>query len=89
MEEKQRVYIRGNIDRGEEVIKALETLGGYNGCSLHGDSPSALYFIDHDKDIFWVYNDSEMANIIKDCYKELKLPEQRCHDGDILDKFDN
>ena len=28
MEDKQKVYIKGNIERGDEVIKYLEDLGG-------------------------------------------------------------
>ena len=36
MEDKQKVYIRGIKNRGDEVIKLLENLGGHNMLSYNG-----------------------------------------------------
>ena len=33
MKDEQRVYIKGNLKRGNEVIKYLENLGGRNSHS--------------------------------------------------------
>lgn len=83
MEEKQRVYIRGVKGRGKEVIKTLEDLGCKNIDGWKCDNSEALYFINHFGRIDNVEDCCEMANVIMDYYKEIKLPEQ-WKDGDIL-----
>ena len=44
--ENMRVWIRGDKDRGEEVIKALTDLGAENQNNYHGDDPMTIYSID-------------------------------------------
>lgn len=84
MREDWKVFIRGNKDRGEEVIKALEDCGASNSLGHIGDYDAALYFINHNGiiDSTRDYN-AEFAKIIMDNYTELHLPE-KWKDGDIL-----
>lgn len=82
MKEEWKVYIRGNKDRGEEVIKVLTDLVG-GIVSLNGSNKDCIYFIDNDGTIDFEYLDSEEARNIMDNYTELRLPEQ-WKDGDIL-----
>lgn len=42
----KRVYIRGDVHNGEEVIKALEFRGGINKHDYTGNADALLYFID-------------------------------------------
>ena len=75
MEEKQKVYIKGNPEKGNEVIRVLEDLGGKNTQNLQGNRSDAYYFINPDGVI---YNTSIVGGIIcpyiKEFYKEIKLP---------------
>ena len=75
MKDNQKVYIRGNIKRGMEVIKLLEDLGGSNTSSLHGTRDEAYYFI---KPNGVIDNTSIIGGalrpFIKEFYKEVKLP---------------
>lgn len=89
MEDKQKVWIRGVDGRGKEVIKMLEDLGGKNVDGMEGEYPDTLYYITHFGNIYFIEDYDEMANIIMDYYKEIKLPEQcehqeRWKDGDVL-----
>lgn len=43
--EQIKKYIRGNANRGDEVIAELEKLGGKNILQLKGDENDALYYI--------------------------------------------
>lgn len=83
MKEEWKVFIRGNEDRGKEVIKALTDLGGKSSFYQTGIFSSVIYYIRHDGIIDSVNINGEFANIIKDNYKEIKLPEH-WKDGDIL-----
>lgn len=88
MKEEWKVFIRGNKDRGEEVIKALTDLGG-KGDGLNGLNKDCIYFIDHDGIMDFAYLVSETAQIIMDNYTELHLPE-KWKDGDVLvDRHDS
>ena len=75
MEEKQKVYIKGDSEKGREVIRTLEDLGGKNTQNLQGNRNDAYYFISPDGVI---YNTSIVGGIIcpyiKEFYKEIKLP---------------
>lgn len=89
MKEEQKVWIRGVEGRGEEVIKMLEDRGGKNVDGMEGEDPYTLYYINHFGNIYFIEDYDEMANIIMDYYKEIKLPEQcehqeRWKDGDVL-----
>lgn len=75
MEDKQRVYIKGSIERGNEVIKYLEDLGGRNSHFLNGKNPNAYYFINPNRIIVNnYYIGSEAFSYVKEFYKEIKLP---------------
>lgn len=45
MKDKQKVFIHGNPERGDEVIKTLEKLGGKNIYYLSGAKNNAYYYI--------------------------------------------
>ena len=83
MIEEQKVYIRGVQGHGEEVIRELEDLGGKNS-HYSGEDSNYIYYISHDGSVSLVSIKSEFGQIIMDNYREIKIPEQRWKDGDIL-----
>lgn len=48
---KKTIAIRGHKDRGAEVIKALEELGGRNNHYIFGTEADNIYFIDENNNI--------------------------------------
>lgn len=76
MKAEQRVYIKGDFERGKEVIKILEDLGGKNINNLNGEDNSIYYYINPKGAITIVYNGNESTTLsfIKEFYKEIKLP---------------
>lgn len=75
MEDKQKVYIKGSAERGNEVIKFLENLGGYNCYSLDGHKSNNYYFIAPDGTIqSTTYPASSIFSFVKEFYKEIDLP---------------
>lgn len=91
MKEEWKVYIRGVEGRGKEVIKMLEDLGGKIKDDGHikdnkyviVDNEYIIFTIDHNGYISGVNIQSEMAKIIMDNYREIKL-HGHWKDGDIL-----
>lgn len=83
MKEEWKVYIKSVLGRGDEVIKVLTDLGAKNTYSLTGNNEKIIFYIDHKGDICSASDVSETACIIKDNYKEIKLPDN-WKDGDIL-----
>lgn len=82
MKEKQKIFIRGNKYRRDEIKDILTGLGAtteYLSC----DNDHFIYFITHENEISIALIGSEVARIIMDNYKEIELPPQ-WHDGDIL-----
>lgn len=82
MKEKQKIFIRGNKYRRNEIKDILTGLGAtteYLSC----DNDHFIYFITHENEISIALIGSEVARIIMDNYKEIELPPQ-WHDGDIL-----
>ena len=75
MKEEQKVYIRGDENRGEDVIKFLEDLGGYNSYSLDGHNSNIYYFIAPDETINNTDVSSLVFSFVKAFYKEIKLQE--------------
>ena len=71
----KEVFIRGNNERGSEVIKMLEDLGGVNSSCLKGTSEILLYYIDTNNQIDFVAPSSKLGIIIQECFEELHLPE--------------
>lgn len=83
MEENKKVYIRGCKDRANEIKDILTRLGTNTAeCSCNNDH--FIYFINHDNEISVALVGSEVAKIIMDNYKEIKLPRRQWKDGDIL-----
>ena len=75
MEEKQKVYIKGNPEKGNEVIRVLEDLGGKNTQNLQGNRSDAYYFINPEGVIDFTYTyGSAILPFLKEFYKEIKLP---------------
>ena len=70
-------FIRGNKERGAEVIKALEDLGGVNEYNLTGDDPSSVYNISDNNNINKWFYDTEFGRIIQECFEEIKLEEKK------------
>ena len=76
MKDEQRVYIKGDSERGKEVIKILEDLGGINNLYYTGMNKDAVYFINPQGGIDWTHdsNTSIILPYIKEFYKEIQLP---------------
>ena len=75
MEKVQKVYIKGNLERGSEIIKMLIDFGGRNSHSLNGKNTNAYYFINPNGIIVNNYlSGSEVFSYVKEFYKEIKLP---------------
>jgi hypothetical protein len=83
MEEKKKVWIRGRKGCGEEIVKVLEGLGAELADSSCDDE-NYVYFITHNDKIIGAPLDFEVAAIVMDNYKEIKLPGQEWKDGDVL-----
>ena len=71
----KEVFIRGNDERGSEVIKMLEDLGGVNRSCLIYIDDDFLYYINKYNHIDNASLKSNMGIIIQECFKELYLPE--------------
>lgn len=69
-------FIRGNTERGAEVIKALEDLGGVNKYNLNGDDLVYIYFIARDNCITRLDYNTDYARIIQECFEEIKLKDK-------------
>lgn len=83
METEKNFWIRGNRQRGEEVIAALKQLGGINKYNLQGIKENKIYYINHCGYITSTFHDTEEAYLIKKYYKEVKL-QGLFSEGDIL-----
>lgn len=90
MEEKKKVFIRGCKGRGSEVIDILTRLGA-NDIGESCDDVECIYYISHENQIVGSFIDEELAQVIIDNYKEIKLTSRKWKDGDILvdDKHPN
>lgn len=74
MKEEQKVYIKGDPNRGAEVIKALTDLGGINCNNLKGISEKCCYYISpsgiiKDAD----YYDKAIMPLLKELYTEISI----------------
>ena len=90
MKEEQRVYIRGVENRGNEVIETLKKLGGINRYFLGGGNKNAYYYINPKGaiDYVYAYKLSPEYLLVKEFYREIKLPkEKKWTDGDLLVKY--
>ena len=70
----KKVFIRGNNERGSEVIKMLKVLGGVNSLCLKGADDGILYYIDTYNNIDHALLESKVGIIIQECFEELHLP---------------
>ena len=76
MRDSQKVYIKGDPNRGAEVIKALTDLGGVNSWSYAGTDEKSLYYINPRGNIEYIYDYEFLPEclLVKEFYKEIKLP---------------
>lgn len=75
MEDRQKVYIKGDLERGNEVIKILTDLGGRNIHCYASDSYDCYYYINPDGVIAYESTKKSVAYpFIRDFYKEISLP---------------
>lgn len=90
MTDEQKVYIRGVEGRGgEEVRQALINLGGkvlHDNDYYDYGAPDSLFFINHDGEIRYAAETSEIGKIIMDNYRELELGQWKY--GDVLIRKD-
>ena len=72
-----RVYYRGVLDRGEDIIAELEKLGGVNRFDYDGSSDNRLYFISPiTRAIGYFIDGIPCSELLKDAYTEIFLPEK-------------
>lgn len=78
MKQNQKVYIKGDSTRGDEVIKLLKELGGRNSYSFYdGTNENIYYFIGPDGEICGVSeNETTLYSFVTEFYKEIRLPEK-------------
>ena len=73
MEKEQKVWIRGDKDRGTDITLKLEEIGILEDSDFICDDPNCIYFIDHNLEVNWVGIDTEAAQVLMEEYTELKL----------------
>jgi len=73
----KKVFIRGNNERGSEVIKMLKDLGGVNRSCLIYIDDDFLYYINKNNHIDNAPLKSNMGILIQECFEELHLPEKK------------
>lgn len=87
MKEDWKVYIKGCLGRGKDVISALTNLGAVNTLNLDGEKESDYYFISDNGCIINTNNSSLMGKavipMLEQNYIELKV-HNTFKDGDIL-----
>ena len=72
--ENMRVWIRGNKERGSEVIKALTDLGANNKYNYKGDDCESIYSIISGNNITATEKGYDKASLVANFYTEIKLP---------------
>lgn len=74
MKDSQKVYIRGVKNRGAEVIKLLEDLGGINSYHCSGNYNTFYYYIGPDGNINCEdIGGNEVYLFLKEFYTEISL----------------
>lgn len=81
------VYIRGNEERGTEVIELLEKLGGKNLNSHKGNSDDTYIYFINDEGCIDISHEEKCKWII-DHYTEVFLPEQKADPKYTFKPFD-
>ena len=75
MKEEQRVYLKGSKERGDEVIRTLEKLGGSNISHYRGIDNEVYYYINPYGHIACAsINVSAVTQFLQEFYKEITLP---------------
>lgn len=73
----KKVYYRGDEKRGNEIIKALEELGGNNSNCFNGTSECSYYFIGRNSVINGIKEgDKDAVWLLKQSFTEAFLPEE-------------
>ena len=71
----KNVYYRGVEGRGNEIIKALESLGGKDIGYHSGNFQACLYYIKESENIESCADSSLVADVLKRGFTEMFLPE--------------
>lgn len=71
----KEIYIRGDVNNGEEIIKELKSRGGINKYDYSGNANNMLYFIDPVTNYIVGATKTEEAfqNLLKSYYTEISL----------------
>lgn len=82
MEDKWKVFIKGDNDRGNEAIKLLTDLGANNPNNYYGKNSNGYYYINSNGEIAYAVSE---RHLLHDFYTEIELPERKkWKDGDLL-----
>lgn len=71
----KKVYYRGDSKRGNEIIEALEKLGGINDC-LGGRDEQSLYYINRFNRIHAAVLSTDTAWLLQQAFTEVFLPRE-------------
>jgi hypothetical protein len=75
---EKKIAIRGHKERGEEIIKILEQLGGKNSHTFFGTDVNNIYFIDDNNEIDCQKNCTQyQVYTLEEYLQSLKQTEQR------------
>lgn len=70
-------FIRGHNTRRDEVIRALEDLGGVNKYKLTGEDPTYIYALDRYNYICRWYQNTDYATLVQEFFEEIKLKDRK------------
>lgn len=74
LRKEQKIWIKSSSTRGKEVIDKLLSLGATNPYNFNANAKDCTLFIAPDGTIEWTEEGSSIDILIKDNYKEYKLP---------------
>ena len=84
MKDKWKVFIKGNPNRGDEVIKLLTDLGANNRNNYYGRDNTGYYFINPNGEIGYAcseFSRSLVYPFLHEFYTEIKLPKRKKMEG--------
>ena len=74
MKDSQKIYLRGNSERGDEVIRILKKLGGGNIKHYYGNNNFGYYYINPYGKINFASKKESIYPFLREFYKEISLP---------------
>lgn len=76
LKKEQKIWIKSNMKRGKEVIDKLLSLGATNPHKYYANLKECTFFIAPDGTIHYTQKTSLIDTLVKENYKEYKLPKK-------------